>query len=91
MTRVLWVISAMGFFAGSRTRSSGGSSPLTRMLRPVAVSSCASTSISLMNADFPEPVGPTMERVSPGWITIRSNPSGSPSRLVPGRMVISYV
>ena len=90
ITRVFWVMSAMGFFEGSRTRSSAGSAPFTRMLRPVAVSSWARTSMSLMNADFPDPVGPTMERVSPGRMTIRSNPSFAPSRVVPGRMVISY-
>ncbi len=62
--RVFWVIRAIGLKAGSRTKDSGGTSPLMRIHLPVTVSPCARVSISFIKADFPEPVGPTIDKVS---------------------------
>ena len=87
--RVFWVIMAIGLKAGSLTKASGGTSPLMRILLPVIVSPCARVSISLIKADFPEPVGSTIDRVSPGLISILSNPSCSPSLFFPDLMVRS--
>jgi hypothetical protein len=42
-----------------------------------------------MKADLPEPVDPTIDRVSPGRMVIRSNPSFSLHRFVPGKTVSS--
>ena len=66
---------------------SDSSDPLMRIFRLVMVSPCAKTSMSLMNAVLPEPVGPTMEMVSPRRMVILVKFSGSPVRVVPGSMV----
>lgn len=85
---VFWVIMATGLQAGLRTNSSGGTSPFTRTLRPVTVSPWANTSISFIKAVFPEPVGPTIDTVSPGAMSIGSKSSGLPSLVLPGQTVI---
>ncbi len=54
---VFWVMRAIEFFSGPRTISSGGTSPFTRMVRPVTVWFRAKTSMSLINAVFPERSG----------------------------------
>ena len=58
-----------------------------RILLPVTVSPSARFSISLIKADFPEPVGPTIDKVSPGLISIESNHSFSPNLFFPDSMV----
>lgn len=81
-------IIAIGLFAGSRQINSGGSPPFTSTVRPVTVSCWAKTSMSLIRADFPDPVGPTIETESPARMVNSSNGSRRPSFAVPGRIVI---
>jgi len=83
--RVFWVIRATGLCAGSRTNSSGGYSPLTRTVRPVAVSLRAKTSISLMKALFPG-AGGADDRYRVARV---DDDRVEPLRFRPGRIVIS--
>lgn len=56
----------MGFCAGYRTKLSAVGTPLIRINRMVIVSRRAGPSMSVMNAELPDPVDPAAKIVSPG-------------------------
>jgi hypothetical protein len=88
---VCWVMSAIGFDAGSSTNDSGGTASFTRTRRPDGVFRFASSAMSLMSAVLPEPVGPTIERTWPISRSSRGSGSGRPSRPWPPITVTRWI